>query len=150
MRREWPQAPIPAAAVAAFSRGRILLIRRGAAPNRGRWGFPGGGVDLGETLEDAARREALEETGLAVRLGGVLAVKDLIVREGGKVRFHYLIVVFLAKAGGSPRPGGDAAEARWFTTRELPGLDLTETTRAVLKDAWRTSFSRLRTTRKTL
>jgi len=130
--REFPEHPVAAAAVCVVARGRVLLVRRGAAPNRGRWGFPGGGLEPGERFEEAARREAREETGLSVSLRGLLTVVDLISRQGRRVRFHYVIAVFRGAARGVPHPGGDAREARWVPLGLAPRLDLTATTRRVL------------------
>jgi 8-oxo-dGTP diphosphatase len=93
----------------------VLLIRRGRAPMMGAWGLPGGGQELGETAEEAARRELLEETGLTVgemRLAG--AVDSIHRDEAGRVRYHYTILDFTALwTSGEPVALSDAAEAVW-------------------------------------
>ena len=76
MKREYPQGPIAAVGVIIRDGDRIVLIRRNRAPSQGLWTFPGGAVELGETLQDAARREALEETGLQVHVEDVAAVLE--------------------------------------------------------------------------
>jgi ADP-ribose pyrophosphatase YjhB (NUDIX family) len=95
--------------------GGIVLVRRSNPPPG--WALPGGFVDAGETLESAAVREALEETGLAVRLGRQFHTYSDPARDP---RRHTVSTVFLADAAGEPRAGDDAAEARIFAPGALP------------------------------
>lgn len=128
MKREYPAAPIAAVGVIIRDDDRIVLIRRDKEPSRGRWTFPGGAVELGESLHDAARREAWEETGLHVAVGELATVIDNLVRdEEGRVRYHYVIVDYMARPlEGILRPGSDVSDVRWFTLTDLDGLDMTE------------------------
>jgi 8-oxo-dGTP diphosphatase len=127
MRREYPDAPI-AGVGAVIVRGgaepAVLLIRRGQEPLKGEWSLPGGAVELGETLEEAVRREVLEETGLTVEPVGIVQAFDRISRDAeGRVRYHYVLVDFLCRVtGGCPACASDALEARWAGPRELDGL----------------------------
>jgi 8-oxo-dGTP diphosphatase len=127
MRREYPDAPI-AGVGAVIVRGgdqpSVLLIRRGQEPLKGEWSLPGGAVELGETLEEAVRREVLEETGLEIEPAGIVQAFDRIARDPeGRVRYHYVLVEFLCRVtGGSLACASDAAEARWATPHELDGL----------------------------
>ena len=128
MKREYPPAPIVGVAAIIRQDDRLVLIRRAKEPARGYWTFPGGAVELGESLEDAVRREVLEETGLQVELGDVAAVIDRIHRdESGAVRYHFIIVDYHARpVGGALQPGDDAGDARWVGLEDLDGLNLTE------------------------
>ncbi len=109
--------PIPTVDVIIRAAGGIVLVRR-AHPPLG-WALPGGFVDAGETLEEAAAREALEETGLAVRLVRQLHTYSDPRRDP---RRHTISTVFVADADGAPRGGDDAAEARVFAPDALPPL----------------------------
>jgi ADP-ribose pyrophosphatase YjhB (NUDIX family) len=126
-KREYPQAPIAAVGVIVHHDERIVLIQRAKDPFAGYWTFPGGAVDLGEPVREAARREALEETGLAVELEGIAAVIDNVVRDpSGQVRYHYVIADYLAHPiSGSLRPGTDAQDARWVSAADLDNLKVT-------------------------
>ncbi len=128
MRREYPEAPIVGVGAIIRDGDRIVLIRRNQEPSRGRWTFPGGLVELGEPVRDAARREALEETGLVVEIGEVAAVLDNVVHdEADRIRYHYVIVDFLARlVGGRLQPGSDVSDVCWAGLADLDALDVTE------------------------
>jgi mutator protein MutT len=107
--------------------GRVLLIKRGKEPLRGRWLIPGGTVELGETLEEAVVREVEEETGIAVRPREVVLVFDRIHLEAGAVRYHYVIVDYLCDhISGDPRAGSDAADVAFVAESDLPAYDVPE------------------------
>jgi 8-oxo-dGTP diphosphatase len=131
--REYPPRPLIGVGVVVWHGERLLLIRRGKPPRVGHWSLPGGAQKLGETVAEAARREVKEETGLAVEVGEVLAVVDLIERDGERVRYHYTLIDFSAEADGTElHPGSDAADARWFTLDQIEGLGLwSETVRII-------------------
>jgi len=104
------------------SRGRLLLVRRGRPPFRGKWALPGGFCDVGETTEECCAREVEEETGVQVRVGRLLGVFSDPRRDP---RGHTVSVLYEARPlRGAARGGDDAAEARWFARRELGGLEL--------------------------
>jgi ADP-ribose pyrophosphatase YjhB (NUDIX family) len=124
--------------VILFRGPSVLLIRRGTPPRAGEWSLPGGGQELGETVEETARRELAEETGLAPEGPFHLVdVVDAIVRdEAGRVRFHYTLVDFAAHAApGEPVAGGDCAAVAWTPLAALDGLPLWERTRGVITKA---------------
>lgn len=103
--------------------GRVLLVARGKEPNRGLWGFPGGHVELGETGLEAAIRELREETGVEARASRYLGNLDVIVRDGGAVAWHYLLVAVLCDwVSGEPVAADDAEDARWVGPEGLAGL----------------------------
>lgn len=134
-RRLYPDRPLVGVGAAVVDRGRLVLVRRANDPGRGQWGLPGGLVHLGEELATAVRREVLEECGLEVRPGEVLAVLDNIVPDrGGRVRYHYVIVDFIAyPEGGSLKPGTDVLDARWVPIVDLPRWPLPPFTRGFLE-----------------
>ena len=116
--------------------GRVLLIRRGKEPLRGRWVVPGGTVELGESLEAALVREMEEETHLRVRPLEVLTVFDRIQREAdGEVAYHYVIVDYLCEyVSGTPRAGSDALEVAFSGPDELATFDLPAKALEVVQD----------------
>ena len=140
MKREYPPAPIVGVGAIIRHQDRLVLIRRDQEPARGYWTFPGGAVELGESLEDAVRREVLEETGLYVQLGDVAAVIDHVARdEVGAVRYHFVIVDYHARpVGGTLQPGSDVSDARWATLEDLDGLQMTEKAAALARELLQT------------
>ncbi|MDQ2632206.1 MAG: NUDIX domain-containing protein [Pseudomonadota bacterium] len=113
---------LPAVSVALQDGDRLLLVRRGRAPSLGCYAFPGGRVEAGETLEEAARRELAEETGLTV---GPLSPLVRVVVEGTETDYD-LQVFFGRYAGGEPVAADDAAEAAFFTLAEMEALPILE------------------------
>jgi ADP-ribose pyrophosphatase YjhB (NUDIX family) len=108
-----------------FHEGKVVLIRRGKEPLRGRWTIPGGTVELGEGLDEALVREMLEETGLVVRPLEMLLAFDRIFREGSEVRYHYVILDYLCEyTGGEARAGSDAEAIALVSVDELQPYDL--------------------------
>jgi 8-oxo-dGTP diphosphatase len=128
MRREYPDAPIVGVGAIIRDGPHIVLIRRNQEPAIGRWTFPGGVVELGETVHDAIRREVLEETGLEVEVADLILIVDRILHDdAGRIQYHYVILDFLASpVGGALRPGDDSGDARWVSLSELDDLEVTE------------------------
>ncbi len=130
MKREYPESPLVGVGAVIVDHGtdenHVLLIRRGTAPLLGEWSLPGGVLECGETLREAAAREAHEETGLLVEPSEMLGVYERVIRgEDGRVRYHYVLIDFLCRpVGGKLKAGSDAADVRWFTREELPALNL--------------------------
>ncbi len=118
--REFPATPLlGVGAVIVNSQGQVLLIRRGSEPRKGHWSIPGGLVELGESLTDAVRREALEETGLTVEPVTLIEVVDRIFVEEGRVRYHYVIVDYWCRIrSGQPQASSDAEAICWASPHE--------------------------------
>ena len=118
--------PIPAVSVALVRGERVLLVKRGMAPSRGLYAFPGGRVEPGETLEQAARRELFEETGL--QAGPLSPVIELLIGGAkGDAPVSFRLQVFSGlHVSGEPVSASDAEEAAFFTLAELRALPLTD------------------------
>lgn len=121
LRRVYPEAPIAAVGVVVVDEGRLLLVRRRDPPDEGLWTIPGGLVELGERVEEAAVREVEEETGVRVKLQGLLDVVNKIVRdEAGRVKYHYVIVDFLGKPlTKEVKASSEVLDAAWVELSRL-------------------------------
>jgi ADP-ribose pyrophosphatase YjhB (NUDIX family) len=135
MKREFPEHPLIGVGAIIIEGSRVLLVKRAHPPIQGQWSIPGGMLEVGELVRDAAAREAREETGLIVEAGELLGVYDRVLHDAeGRVQYHYVLIDFLCRAvGGELRASSDAAEVRWFTPEELPALNLAEDTQEVIR-----------------
>lgn len=133
---EYPASPRIGVGAVVFRENRVLLVKRNQPPGEGLWAIPGGRLELGETLQEAAEREVMEETGVIIRARNPVYTFDLIERDDrGRIRFHYVIVDLLADyISGEPNPRSDASEARWIDLKELDELPLSKSTRTFLKE----------------
>ncbi len=130
--RLYPARPILAASVAVFKEGRVLIARRARAPMAGLYALPGGVVEVGETLREAALRELAEEVGVAAEILAFVDHVEPIRFDGDRVREHYVIASFVARwRGGEARVSAEADAvawiepeqiARWPTTPGLPEI----------------------------
>jgi ADP-ribose pyrophosphatase YjhB (NUDIX family) len=107
------------------------LAVRGKAPSYGKWGLPGGVVEVGETLHEAVKREVLEETCVCVEPVKLITVFDSINRDDdGRVHYHYILFEYLCRyVSGEVRASSDAPDARWVGFDELDSLDVMPSTR---------------------
>jgi 8-oxo-dGTP diphosphatase len=135
MKREYPDSPLVGVGAVIIEDGRVLLVKRGHPPLAGEWSIPGGVLELGETLREAALREAREETCLAVETADLLGVYDRVLRDDdGHTIYHYVLVDFLCRrVGGEAQAADDADEVRWFTPAEARELPLAEDTAEVIR-----------------
>ena len=134
-----PSRPILAASVAVLREGRILLAARGKPPSEGLFSLPGGMVETGETLGEAALRELREEVGVEARLIGLIAPVEFIERdEKGHIKHHVVIAAHAARwVSGEPQTGPEAKEIRWVTERDIADLPLTPGVAGILEQAFR-------------
>lgn len=137
MSREYPSAPVCAVGAIVCRDGKVLLVRRGHEPAVGRWVIPGGGVELGETVEEAVRREIREECGIEIAVGPLATVVDRIDQdESGRVRYQYVIIDYFADyAAGEVEAGSDVSEARWVDADEIDGYGLNQVSRDLIRRA---------------
>lgn len=128
MAREYPENPLPSCHAVVRRQEQVLLVQRARPPFEGYYTLPGGGVELGETVEEALVREVREETGLQVRVTRFLGYVNAIERDQGhRVRWHYVIFYFEAElVDGIERPGDDAAALKWVTVGEARQHRLTD------------------------
>ena len=145
--RRYPDRPVVSVGAVVIEGQRVLLVKRGQEPLKGRWSLPGGVVEAGEELHAAVVREVREETGLDVQVGEVVDVLDRITRDGdGRIEFHYVIIDYLCQvAGGSLACASDADDAQWVERAELTGYDLTTKVAEVIGRAF--ALSALASTR---
>jgi 8-oxo-dGTP diphosphatase len=136
---EYPAAPQAAVGAIVFRDDKLLLVKRANHPGKGLWAIPGGRVELGETMKEAAMREVKEETGVRVSPKEPIYVFEVIERDNdGGILFHYVIIDLLAEyLSGEPNPGTDAIEARWISSGEMKELQVTKTTREFLRSRFR-------------
>jgi ADP-ribose pyrophosphatase YjhB (NUDIX family) len=136
--RRFPEHPIPGVGALIIDGDRILLVERGKEPLKGYWSLPGGVLEPGELLDQAVRREVLEETGLIVEPVETIEIFERIMRDSaGRVEYHYVLVDYLCRVtGGTLEASDDASRAAWFTRAELPALRLTEGTLPVIDKAF--------------
>jgi mutator protein MutT len=121
---ESPRRPIAAVLAVVVRDGRLLLVRRSHRPDAGKWGFPGGKIESGETIAAAALRELAEETGLAATAGEVLTALDVIRHDHDGTLHHYVLVAVHCRwISGEGVAADDAEEAAWFDLKTIRGLD---------------------------
>jgi ADP-ribose pyrophosphatase YjhB (NUDIX family) len=135
VKRLYPDQPIVGIGVIIVTEGKIVLIKRGNEPSKGKWTIPGGLVELGETVENAVIREAKEETCLDVEDPQLIdVVGNVDLDEQGKVKYHYVIIdYFVHVKGGSIRAASDAVELRWVPFDEVEKYDLTASFRVFFR-----------------
>lgn len=134
MTREYPERPLPGVGVIIYCEGKVLIIKRAFDPSRNRWSIPGGVVEVGEPVRDAAKREVLEELGLRVEIRDVVDVMDNIVYENDRIKYHFVLIDFWAEfRGGTLTVSHECLDAAWVGRDDLDSYDLTEGARKAIE-----------------
>jgi 8-oxo-dGTP diphosphatase len=140
MQREFPLTPLVGVGAVVVDKGRVLVVRRGREPLKGRWSLPGGLLEVGEPLTAGVVREISEETSLTVEPVELIELLDRIYREGERVRYHYVIADYLCRVvSGQLKAASDADEVRWVERAEwnsLSALELDPITVRVIETGW--------------
>ncbi|GAC1661645.1 MAG: NUDIX hydrolase [Candidatus Acidiferrum sp.] len=146
--RQYPDRPLVGVGGVVIENGCALLVRRGSEPLRGEWSIPGGLLELGETLEAGLVRELREETGLSVRVIGLLEVFESIFTPPAsgpapaitRPQYHYVILDYLCeRVEGEPTAGSDVTELVFAAEGDLARFQLTDAASRVLRKAFAAS-----------
>ena len=126
--------PVVGLGVVVWKHDKVLLVKRGKHPRKNQWSIPGGAQELGETVEQGAIREVKEETGVTIKLIGLIDVVDGIFDDGaGDISDHYTLVDFAAEwIAGDAVASGDASETRWATLEDADRLIEWKETRRII------------------
>ena len=131
--RSYPRTPLLGASACIWHEDKVLLVLGAVPPKQNLWSLPGGLVEVGETLQQAAERELVEETGLTANILGLAEWVEIIEREEASVKYHFVVAMFAGCfKSGSLAAGDDAREARWFSLQELCQLKMTKGTKDLI------------------
>jgi ADP-ribose pyrophosphatase YjhB (NUDIX family) len=141
MAREYPAHPVVGVGAVVVRGEMALIIKRAHEPRKGEWSLPGGLLELGESLQDAARREIKEETSLDVVVGPIIETFDRVHRDAaGLIRYHFVIVDFVCWSDdGEPIAGSDADDVAWVYESELEEYGVNVHAAAVIRQGLKTS-----------
>lgn len=137
--RRYPAAPLVGVGVVVLNeQGEVLLVKRGKPPRSGEWSLPGGLIDLGERLTDAAQREIAEECGIKIAIGGFVATFEPILYDAaGEIEYHYVIIDYWAThVAGEAVAHDDALAVAWTPITALTDFALRPETTKVILDAY--------------
>jgi 8-oxo-dGTP diphosphatase len=145
MQREFPEVPLIGVGAVIIEGPRVVLVKRAHPPLQDKWSIPGGVLEVGELMREAAVREAREETGLLVEPVELLGVYDRVLRNPEqRVQYHYVLIDFLCcRIAGDLAAASDAAEVSWFAWEELPALMLAEDTMDVIGKGFAKTYSKM-------
>ncbi len=137
--------PRTGASIILFLEGKVLLVKRGKDPYKGYWSLPGGTQKPGELLEDTARRELQEETGIIAEELSFCVVRDRLKHdENGTLKFHYVLATYFAnRFSGTAKAADDAEAIGWFNDTELNTLQTTPETPTLIRDVLQARSIRL-------
>jgi 8-oxo-dGTP diphosphatase len=126
--RSYPERPILAVSAAIIRDSEVLVVQRSRQPAHGLFTLPGGAVEVGESLQDAVKREVREETALEIEPVALAGFREAIAHDReDRVKRHFVILAFAARwIAGEPRLNEELAEARWLRPSDLKGLATTE------------------------
>jgi ADP-ribose pyrophosphatase YjhB (NUDIX family) len=126
--RTYPTRPFLAVSAAIFRDGKVLVVRRARKPALNLYTMPGGVVEAGETLTEAAIREVREETSLQVEVLALAGHREAVMRDAqGRVERHFVIMCFAARwVSGEPVLNEELDDARWLDPSEISGLRTTD------------------------
>lgn len=135
VRREYPDAPIPAVGAFLVEGGELLLVKRAQEPGAGKWSVPGGAIEVGEKAEEALRREVREELGINISSTRLLDIYDSIfLDEKGRVRYHYVIIEFIAKPSSRTiKPSEEIIDYIWVKVDKVLEMSITPSLRLMIK-----------------
>jgi 8-oxo-dGTP diphosphatase len=138
MNRRYPEGPMVGVGGVVVKKNTVLLVQRGKEPGYGEWSLPGGLVELGETLEQAVRREIREETGVRVSVIDLIAALDRVIPDGsGRIEYHYVLLDFLCEwEDGEPAPDTDAMNCAFVGIDDLERYSLTRGAEEVIRRAF--------------
>lgn len=133
--RWYPRHPMIAVHPIVFRDERIVLVKRAKKPSRGKWSLPGGRIELGETVYEAAKREVLEECSIEIDIERLFDIGESIIPDTeGRISYHFVLIYLLARYNnGDIKAGLDEADIGWFTIPEATQLDMHPQLRAILE-----------------